>query len=130
VKARARSAQVEIEVDHGSAPRGLIIAAFLGAACWLALGLLVLATVAVSPGWLTPLLVAAGLLVGAAIGLLPTLLYRREAKILEAALTELADELVGDAISDPRAPRKPLTVKQLALISRLGHGAIDLWSDN
>jgi hypothetical protein len=84
----------------------LVGIAVLCACCWLAIGLLVAATLMLGHGWLEPLLIAAALVVGAGLALLPAALYRERARDAESALQALIAEAPDQALLDARA-REP-----------------------
>ena len=91
------------EIDARGGLGELIVTSLVCAACWLAIGLLVVAAIMLRSGWMTPLLVGLALVVGAAVGLLPTLLFRRDAKLANAALRAVVAEAPEQALIDARA---------------------------
>jgi hypothetical protein len=102
--ARTRPLKVEVEAPGGAL--GLVGLVFFTAASWLAAGMVVVATLALNSGWLAPLLVGLALLLGALVGLFPTLIYREEAKRAEAALQELVLDVMEDTrVEIERDPR-------------------------
>jgi hypothetical protein len=71
---------------------GLLWMAILTVACWTAVALLAAATVHYATQPMTAFLVAAAVVVGAIIGFLPALIYRREAAYANEALSAIVTE--------------------------------------
>jgi hypothetical protein len=94
--------------------------ALLCACCWLTIGLLVLAAIMLGSGWLTPLLIAAALLAGAGVVLIPARLQREEARETRSALRALIAEASEQALLDAgaREPRLFAQVGRLVLLER------------
>jgi hypothetical protein len=123
---------VEQSVDSRVGWGALIAVAFFGLACWLAVGLLVAAAIMLRSGWLGPLLIALALVAGAGLGLFPTLIYRREAKVAESGLRAIVAELPEQVLADARArePRVPARAGSLAPATerhRHGRDTIGAW---
>jgi hypothetical protein len=103
---------LDLEIDTREGLGELIVVAFFCAACWVAVALLVVATIVLRSGWLTPVLVALALVAGVGVGLFPTLLYRRDAKLADAGMRALAAELPEQVLADARA-REPRSLAEL-----------------
>jgi hypothetical protein len=93
--------------------------AFFFVSCWLIIGVLLVLAVIVGEAWLLPL----GLAFGAATGLYPAILFRRDARLAEDALRAVAAEvseqgLVDACSTEPRlqptaGPRQKTPGRQL-----------------
>jgi hypothetical protein len=113
------SVGLPLRIDTRWGFREMVEMAFFLVSCWLMIGLLFVLAVAIGHAWLLVL----GVVFGVATGLYPALLFRRDARLAESALTAVAAEvseqgLVHACSTEPRlqptaGPREKRARRQL-----------------